>query len=76
MGIEAKERIAHDDENEEAWVCVCGNTPTSHGFHPCDLAGNEMEPAKGWRDLYLCAGCGRIVNQNTLEVVGRKVQVH
>lgn len=75
MTIQAKERIAHEAGNEEAWICVCGNTPTSDGFYPCDQNGNEMEPVKGWPDLYSCGRCGRIVNQHTLEVVGRKAQI-
>jgi hypothetical protein len=33
-----------------------------------------MEPVKGWQDVYVCGRCGRIVNQNTLEVVGRKAE--
>jgi len=72
ISMEAKETIAHEPGNEEAWVCVCGNTPSSDGFYPCDQNGNEMEPVKGWQDLYVCDRCGRIVNQHSLEVVGRK----
>jgi hypothetical protein len=32
----------------------------------------EIEPTEedGWDDLYVCAGCGRIINQTTLEVLG------
>jgi hypothetical protein len=32
-----------------------------------------MEPLKGsgWDDLYVCANCGRIIKQSTLEVVGK-----
>jgi len=73
MTKEAKEKITHAPGNEEALVCVCGNTPTSDGFYPCDQNGNEIEPVKGWQDLYVCDRCGRIVNQLTSEVVGRKI---
>jgi hypothetical protein len=32
-----------------------------------------MEPRadSDWNDLYVCGECGRIIDQNTLEVVGR-----
>jgi hypothetical protein len=66
-----KEFITHEPPNKEAWICVCGNRPDSHGFYPCDKDGNEMEPTKEWPDLYVCDSCGRIIIQETLEVVGR-----
>ena len=67
-----KGRISHEPDYEEAWICLCGNTPTDSGFFPCNEAGVEIEPTEkdGWDDLYVCAGCGRIVNQTTLEVLG------
>ena len=69
----AKEFIKHESGNDEAWVCVCGNKPSSDGFYPCDATGNEMEPSagSGWTNLYVCARCGRFFQQGTLEVVGR-----
>jgi hypothetical protein len=73
--MQVKEKIAHAEGNEEAWICVCGNTPTDDGFYPCDQDGNEMEPVKGWQDLYVCDRCRRIVNQHSLEVVGQKANV-
>ena len=74
--MEVKQKITHEAGNNEAWICICGNTPTSDGFYPCDEAGNEMEPVKGWRDLYVCARCGRIVNnQHSLAVVGGNANV-
>jgi hypothetical protein len=63
--------IRHEAGNEEAWICICGNTPSSDGFYPCDEKGNEMEPVAGWNDLYVCARCGRIIHQRSLEVVGQ-----
>jgi len=72
--VEAKEHITHDPENSESWICLCGNRPDYDGFFPCDKDGNEMEPVKGWGNLYACGRCGRIINQFTLEVVGRKAQ--
>ncbi len=70
--MQVKEKTTHAEGNEEAWICICGNTLTSDGFYPCDQDGKEMEPVKGWRDLYVCDRCGRIVNQHSLEVVGQK----
>lgn len=68
----AKEHITHEPGNDEAWICICRNTPVDGGFYPCDEKGNEMEPtiSGGWTDLYVCAACGRIIKQDTLEVVG------
>ena len=71
-----KEYIKYEHRDKDAWVCVCGNTPTSDGFQPCDAAGNEVEPEKGiWNGLYVCDRCGRIIRQKTLEVIGRRAQV-
>ena len=69
---EAKEHITHEPGNEEAWICICRNTPSDVGFYACDEKGNEMEPSIGsdWDGLYVCADCGRIIKQDTLEVVG------
>jgi hypothetical protein len=64
------EHIRHEEGNDEAWVCICTNTPNADGFYPCDSDGNQVEPDAGWNDLYVCAKCGRIINQNSLEVVG------
>ena len=69
----AKEFITHESGSDDAWVCVCGNQPDGDGFFPCDAQGNEIEPTvgSGWTNLYVCAQCGRIIEQDTLEVVGR-----
>jgi len=69
----AKEFITHEAGNEDAWVCVCGNRPDSDGFYTCDQDGNEMEPVlnSNWTNLYVCASCGRIIQQGTLLIVGR-----
>lgn len=69
----AKEFITHEAGSDEAWICICGNTPVSDGFYPCDKDGNEMTPSIGsdWDSLYVCAKCGRIINQSTLEVLGQ-----
>jgi hypothetical protein len=68
-----KEVISHEKGSDEAWICICGNTPVSHGFYACDTDGNEMVPNIGskWDGLYVCLKCGRIIRQNTLEVIGQ-----
>lgn len=71
--METNVKIRHETDNFEAWICICGNTPVDGGFFTCDAQGNEMEPEKGWGNLYICGDCGRIINQSTLEVVGRKL---
>ena len=72
--METREKITHEAGNSEAWRCICGNTPSDGGFYPCDAVGNEMEPVKDWTGLYVCEDCGRIIQQDTLEVVGQKAK--
>ena len=68
------EYITRENDSPEAWVCLCGNTPSADGFYPCDVQGNAVEPTPAdWTTgCYVCAKCGRIINQTSLEVVGRK----
>jgi len=73
-----REYITVQKDHEEgrfgdAWVCLCGNTSTSQGFYPCDDHGKQISPDVDgpWINLYVCDRCGRIINQDTLEVVGR-----
>jgi len=67
-----KNFIRIEASNKDAWICVCGNEPHSDGFYPCDETGNEMEPVSGWNGLYVCHGCGRIIQQDSLEIIGQK----
>jgi hypothetical protein len=67
----SKEHITHERGIDEAWICRCKNTPLGDGFFPCDNEGKEQEPVAGWNDLYVCARCGRIIDQKRLQVVGR-----
>ncbi len=71
--MKPKESITHEADNEEAWICKCGNMPAQDGFFPCDTTGNEMEPLVGsdWKNLYVCGKCGRIINQFSLEIEGQ-----
>jgi len=68
-----KKHISSEAGNPEGWLCICGNRPIDDGFFACDNDGNEMIPNIGsdWKNLYVCARCGRIIDQTTLEVVGR-----
>jgi hypothetical protein len=56
------------------WICLCGNEADSDGFYPCDEQGNEVEGTpEDWDGVrYVCARCGRIIDQNTLAVIGQK----
>ena len=69
-----KEFISHEAGDHYAWICVCGNTPCGGGFFECDERGNQVEPtAAAWTtDLYVCDQCGRMINPDTLEVVGQR----
>lgn len=68
------EHITHETHDPDAWVCLCGNTPPSDGFATCDEEGAEIEPTEdsGWTNLLVCLRCDRIINQESLAVVGRK----
>jgi hypothetical protein len=68
-----KEYITRGLDDDADWICICGNETGHSGFLACDSAGNEMRPSadSDWNDLYVCGKCGRIIDQNTLEVVGR-----
>jgi hypothetical protein len=71
--VTTKETIAHEAGNKDAWTCKCGNQSHLEGFYACDKVGNEMSPEVGlnWGGLYVCARCGRIIDQQTSEVVGK-----
>lgn len=59
--------VDHPDD----WICLCGNRPMQDGFYPCNAKGEMVEPTvETWTtNWYVCARCGRIIDQNTLEVV-------
>ena len=71
--MDTKEYITSEPGDKDAWHCICGNTPPNGGFYACDEQGNEVEPTEAdWKTgNYVCADCGRIINPDTLEVVGR-----
>jgi hypothetical protein len=67
------ERISHELDNDDAWICICGNMPDQDGFFPCNARGDEVEPTtEAWKtNWYVCNGCGRMFDQHTLIVMGR-----
>jgi hypothetical protein len=69
-----KEHVKQDPDDIAGWECVCGNTTDRAGFAACNSAGNKMEPTidSDWNDVYVYNECGRVIDQNTLEVIGRK----
>ena len=72
--IESNKYIMTLADDADAWLCLCGNQPDFDGFYPCDRQGNEVEPVEGWEDLYVCARCGRVIKQESLEVIGQAQQ--
>lgn len=68
-----KETIQYESDNREAWICLCGNTPINDGFYPINEFDREVYPtADEWTtNEYYCAGCGRVIDQTTLEVTRR-----
>jgi hypothetical protein len=67
-------KISHMPGDEVAWICLCGNTVSGYGFYPCNTQGEIVEPTpQEWTtDWYVCDQCGRIIDEATLEVVGRR----
>ena len=63
------------EASPDSWLCTCGNEPTMEGFFPCDETGRPVEPTyKEWTTgWYVCDSCGRIIDQETLHVVGHRV---
>jgi hypothetical protein len=67
-------------EPDSDWIrCVpaCDNTPDMDGFALCLPDGTEVEsgPDGPWDGkLLACNRCGRIINQDTLAVTGRRTE--
>ena len=69
------ERIRKEPGDDIECVPSCNNNPAMDGFYPCLWNGEEVEPyAEGpWKGrLYVCARCGRIIDVETLQVIGAK----
>lgn len=70
MNIKEKITVTNDGDH---WICICNNHTMDIGFATCDSDGNFLEPLKGssWSGLYACQSCGRIIDQETYEVLGK-----
>jgi hypothetical protein len=72
------EKITRGEGDDDWLYCLCGNNPSMGGFGSCLPDGTPVEPVGGsgpgaWDGrLYVCYVCGRIVDQDTLEVTGRR----
>jgi hypothetical protein len=58
-------------DDQTAWICLCGNTPDSEGFAPCEPSGKDIEPTveSGWAGLYRCDRCQRIIDQRDRHIL-------
>lgn len=52
------------------WMCWCCNKSNQKGFYPCNADGNYQRDLLGRGQYYACAKCGRIIDPQTLRVVG------
>lgn len=71
MGMKITETIKV--ENGDWWICPCGNHPGSDGYYTCDENGYIVSPQLDgpWNEVsWICGKCCRILNSETLEVVG------
>lgn len=60
------------DEDGENWICLCGNQAHLTGFFPCNAKGEEVELDERWNGLYYCDECKIIIDQSTLEIIGKR----
>lgn len=68
-----KTHYGHIDGTADWFICTCGNQPNYDGFFSCLSDGSIVSPTQDgeWEgSLYLCERCQRIINGDTLEVVG------
>lgn len=58
--------------SDGVWECRCGNSTESEGFIACDDEGLEVPEELGPWDgiLRVCQRCWRVINGDTLEVLG------
>jgi hypothetical protein len=42
--VPTPEFVTHQVGDDEAWICIRGNTPTSEGFYPCNDDGDVNRP--------------------------------
>lgn len=61
------------DGTTDWFICTCGNQPNSDGFYSCTHDGTIVSPTLNgdWNgETYVCERCSRIIDGNTLKVVG------
>lgn len=58
--------------DNDHWECICGNDTMGLGFQTCNNDGDYIEPivSSNWSGLYACQSCGRIIDQDSREVIG------
>lgn len=62
------ERISRTPEDHDLWLCLCGNTIWKSGFYPSSPDGREISDSEAKH--FCCADCLRVINPETLDVVG------
>jgi hypothetical protein len=70
--------ITLENDDPASWKCLCGNTSFSEGFMNCTNEGEIVSPDVdgSWNGItYICFDCGRIINQHTLEIGGRRLDM-
>lgn len=55
---------------KNCWLCWCGNSSRKKGFYPVNAEGNYQRDLLGRGRYYACSQCGRIIEPETLEIVG------
>jgi hypothetical protein len=63
--------------DSKKWKCNCSNKLNSkEQFYPSSLEGKPIKNTNfQWQGIYTCSECGRIIDKNTLKVIGRKDEV-
>lgn len=64
-------------QSDDYWVCVCGNRPEDSGFFMCNDDGRDLSdtPELWAGTLYVCHGCGRLIDIDTVNIATHTVRV-
>lgn len=71
---QATTQLEKIESEDYYWTCLCDNEPHYDGFYSSTETGKIVPPSiwEGWNEIhYVCYRCWRVIDQNTLEVVGR-----
>lgn len=52
------------------WKCICRKTRKPEAFYPCNAEGEFERDLWGRGKFYACAGCGRMIDPKSLDIVG------